>query len=257
MAKLIDINCDMGESFGPWPMGRDEDIMPYITSANIACGYHAGDPLVMDRTVKLALRHGVALGAHPGLPDLMGFGRRPMKISPEEVEAYVIHQVAALHGFARIHGASLQHVKAHGALYNMAAEDMELATAIARAVKRFDPGLILMGLAGSKLVEAGLDLGLRVAREAFADRSYNPDGTLQSRRIPGSLITDPEAAANQALSIATSGTVLAHDGSQVRLQADSICIHGDTPTALDIARRVRQKLQEAGVTVAPLAQFIR
>ncbi len=256
MVKAIDINCDMGESFGAWPMGNDEALMPHITSANIACGYHAGDPLVMDRTVQMALQYGVGLGAHPGFPDLMGFGRRPMKLSAEEAEAYVLYQVAALQGFARSHGTSLQHVKAHGALYNMAAEDADLATAIARAVKRLDPSLILLGLAGSRLVEAGLALGLRVAREAFADRRYNPDGTLQSRRIPGSLITDPEEAAQQALSIATTGTVTAHDGTRVRVEAESICIHGDTPTAPEIARRVRHKLQEVGIPVLPLAQII-
>jgi UPF0271 protein len=257
MPRSIDINCDMGESFGPWTMGNDEALMPFITSANIACGYHAGDPLVMDHTVRLALSYGVAPGAHPGFPDIMGFGRRPMKLSADEAENYVLYQVSALYGFARSYGARLQHVKAHGALYNMAAEDLDLALAIARAVKRFDPELILLGLAGSRLVEAARSMGLKVAREAFADRRYNPDGTLQSRRVQGSLITDPEEAAAQALSIATTGIVLAHDGTRVHVEADSICIHGDTPTAPEIARRVRQKLQEAGLSVVPLAHFIR
>ncbi len=253
----MDINCDMGESFGPWPMGNDEALMPHITSANVACGYHAGDPLVMDRTVQLALRYGVAVGAHPGFPDLMGFGRRPMQLSPQEAEAYILYQISALHGFARSYKLPLQHVKAHGALYNMAAEDLQLAMAIARAVKRFDPDLILMGLAGSKLIEAGVSLGLKVAREAFADRRYNPDGTLQSRRVTGSVITDPDEAAHQALSIVTKGVVKAHTGDTVRVEADSICIHGDTPTAPEIARRVRQRLEASGIAVVALANFLR
>lgn len=184
---MIDLNCDMGESFGRYALGHDEAIMPFITSANIACGFHAGDPLVMAKTVALAVRHGVAVGAHPGYPDLQGFGRRSMDLSPDEVESIVLYQVGALAGFARAAGAELAHVKPHGALYNQAATDRASAQAIARDVARFSKNLILVGLAGSVLIEAGVEAGLRVANEGFPDRAYNPDGTLTSRRMPGAV----------------------------------------------------------------------
>ena len=243
----IDLNGDVGEGFG------DEAFMPLLTSANIACGFHAGDPQTMDRTVALAKQHGVAVGAHPGYHDLSGFGRRPMKASPEEIEADVVYQVAALAGFARAHGVELVHVKAHGALYNQAASDPGLAGAIARGVARFSRELVLVGLATSSAMrEAAEAEKIRFAGEAFADRVYNPDGTLQSRRVAGSVITDAKTAAAQAVTIARDGKVKAHDGSDVTLSAETVCLHGDNPSAVRNAQAVRQALEEAGVELRPL-----
>ena len=249
----VDLNCDMGESFGAWKLGADDKMMTIITSANIACGWHAGDPLVMERTVRLAQQHGVGVGAHPGYPDLLGFGRRSMALSPAEAEAYVLYQVAALQGIARANGVPLVHVKAHGQLHNDAVANPALAEAIARAVARLDPNLILVGLPGSTLVRAGRDLGLRVAEEAFADRAYEADGTLRSRRLPGAMIEDPGQAADQVLRILRDGEVIAYDGTRVPLRADTVCVHGDGPTAPAIATELRRRLEAAGVTIAPLA----
>jgi UPF0271 protein len=254
----IDLNCDMGESYGRYTLGSDEDLMPYITSANIACGWHAGDPLVMQRTVRLAQEHIVGIGAHPSFPDLQGFGRRTMQLSPEEAEAFVLYQVSALAGFARAAGAQLVHVKAHGALYNQAAKERSLAEAIARAVARFDPSLTLVGLANSELIEAGQEAGLSIAREAFADRAYEDDGSLRPRGLPGAMLHEPARAAEQAVSIARDGLVISHSGKAVPVQAETICIHGDTPTALTIAQTIRQALVKADVLVTSLAsQAIR
>ena len=194
---VIDLNCDMGESFGRYRLGTDADLMAYITSANIACGLHAGDPVIMEGTVRLAQEHGVAAGAHPGFPDLQGFGRRAMQLTPEEAEAFVLYQIGALAAFARASGAELVHVKPHGALYNQAAQDYTMARAIARAIARFSPQLILVGLANSRLMEAGLEAGLPVACEAFVDRAYEADGSLRSRRLPGAVLHDPQQAASQ------------------------------------------------------------
>jgi UPF0271 protein len=249
----IDLNCDMGESFGRYTLGADEALMPHITSANIACGFHASDPLVMDRTVRLAREHGVAIGAHPGYPDLQGFGRRDMQLSPEEAEAAILYQIGALAAFARAAGADLVHVKPHGALYNRAARDRALAEAIVRAAARFSRELIVVGLAGSEMVEAALQAGQPVAREAFADRAYESDGSLRARRLPGAVLHDPAAAAAQAVHIARDGLVVAWDGQQVPVHAETLCVHGDTPTALDIAQAIRQALLEANVDVAALA----
>lgn len=241
----IDLNCDMGESFGRYTLGDDEAIMPFITSANIACGYHAGDPLVMARTVALAARRGVAIGAHPGYPDLQGFGRREMALPPDEVEAMVLHQIGALAGFARSEGAELAHVKPHGALYNQAARDRALAQAVARGAARFSGTLILVGLAGSAMIEAGLEAGLRVANEGFADRAYNPDGTLAPRTLPGAVIESPEEAASHALMLAKGG--VAFDGSRVKV--DTLCIHGDHANALAVVKSVREALAANDITV--------
>jgi UPF0271 protein len=250
----IDLNADMGEGFGAWAMGQDADLLALVTSVNIACGFHAGDPSVMDRTVAAAARAGVAVGAHPGYPDLRGFGRRPMAASPEEVETDVLYQVGALLAFARAHGARLVHVKPHGALYNQAAVDEELARAVARGTARAGKDLILVGLAGSGPMRRAAEAeGLRYAAEAFADRAYESDGTLRSRRLAGAVITDPEAAAAQALSIARDGIVRAADGNTVRLQADTLCLHGDTPGAVANARAVGQALRAAGIALHPLA----
>jgi len=249
----IDLNGDVGEGFGIYRVGNDEELIPLVTSANIACGFHAGDPETLDRTVALARRHGVAVGAHPGYLDLRGFGRRAMQASPAEVEADVLYQVGAVAGFARAQGVELVHVKAHGALYHQAVGDPELARALARGVARFSKELILVGLAtSSTLREAAQAEGLRFAGEAFTDRVYNPDGTLQSRRLPGSVITDSGHAAAQAVAIAVQGKVRAHDGSAVTVRAETLCLHGDNPSAVENARAVRQALLEAGVEVRPL-----
>jgi UPF0271 protein len=252
----IDLNCDMGESFGRYTIGNDEAMMPYITSANIACGLHAGDPLVTERTVRLAQEHGVGIGAHPGFPDLQGFGRRVMQLAPEEAEAFVLYQVGALAAFAKAAGAELVHVKPHGALYNLAARDRPLAEAIARAVVRFSRQLILVGLANSLLVEAGLEAGLPVAREAFADRAYEADGSLRSRRRPGAVLEDPAQAAEQVVRIARDGLVVAYTGEEVPVQAETICLHGDTSTAVEIAKTIRGELEAAGIEVVPMGNLV-
>ena len=248
----IDLNSDVGESYGAWVMGQDEALVPLVTSVNIACGAHAGDPTIMARTVQLAAGQRVTIGAHPGYPDRVGFGRRDMSLSPDELEASVIFQLGALAAFCRVAGVPLSHVKPHGALYNRAAADAGLAHLLARAVCRFDPALALVGLAGSALLEAGRAEGLQVAAEAFADRAYEADGSLRSRRHPDALLPDPEAAAEQAVSIVVLGRAVAVDGSSVPIKADTLCIHGDTPGAPEYARAVRDALQAAGVTVLPL-----
>lgn len=249
----MDLNADLGESFGAWRLGDDERLVAHITSANVACGFHAGDFVVMEATVALCRRAGVAMGAQPGYPDLMGFGRRPLAFEPDEVTSMVRYQIGALDAFCRANGVEMQHVKPHGALYNQAAGDPSLAAAIARAVARFSTDLALYGLAGSEpMAAAAADAHLRFVPEAFADRRYTRAGTLQPRSEPGSLITDPALAAAQATSIATEHAVVAGDGSRVSVQAESICCHGDTPGAVDIAAAVRRGLEAAGVTVEPI-----
>lgn len=250
----VDLNCDMGESFGAYKMGRDEEILPLVTSANIACGYHAGDPATMRRTVQAALRQGVAVGAHPGLPDLAGFGRRNMDISPQEAYDLTVYQIGALQGFLQAQGGRMQHVKPHGALYNMAAVDRALAEAVAEAVYKVDPQLFLFGLAGSELVKAGERLGLRTAHEVFADRTYQADGTLTPRRDARALIEDAEEAARQVIRMVKEGKVQSLQGTDVPVQAHTVCLHGDGPHALDFAKRIRELLQEAGVQVQGIGQ---
>jgi UPF0271 protein len=247
----VDLNSDVGESFGAWSSGNDEALIPLVSSVNVACGFHAGDPLVIERTIALAVRSGAAIGAHPGYPDLAGFGRRDMAMAPDELEAAIVYQVGAVATFARAAGAELRHVKPHGALYNRAALDDSVAESIARAVRRVSGDLILVGLAGSVLLEAGRAAGLGVAAEAFADRAYEADGQLRSRRLPGAVHATAAAAAAQAVSIAVDGRVTAHDGSAVAVGADTICLHGDTPDAPAYARAIRAALEGAGVTVAP------
>jgi UPF0271 protein len=248
----IDLNADVGESYGPWVIGQDAALVPLVSSVNVACGAHAGDPLVMAQTVALAKRHGVGLGAHPGYPDRDGFGRRELAMTPDELRASLLFQLGALAAFARDAGVKLRHVKPHGALYNRCVRDEALAATVAQTVCDFDARLVLVGLAGSVLLEAGRARGLPVAAEAFADRAYEPDGSLRSRRLPDAVIHTAEAAAEQALSIVTLGRVVAHDGTTVELRADTICIHGDTPNAADYARQVRTALQQAGARIAPL-----
>ncbi len=251
----IDINCDMGESFGPWRMGTDEQVMPNITSANIACGAHAGDPSVMRRTIRLAREAGVAVGAHPGFPDLQGFGRREMDLGVPEVEDSVLAQIGALAAIARSEGITLQHVKAHGALYNMAARSRAVADAIARAIKGFDPSLVMFGLPDSSLIAAARDLGLRVAAEGFADRAYRLDGSLTPRTEPGAVIHDSAAVVERALRMVRDGVVQTADRRDVQLKIDTICVHGDTPGAADLSRRLRAALTGAGAIVQAVAAW--
>lgn len=252
MTATVDLNCDCGESFGAWQMGDDAALLPHVTSANIACGGHAGDPGVMRRTIRLARQHGVAVGAHPGYPDLQGFGRRSLPLSPAEVADSVLAQIGALHALTRAEGVPLVHVKPHGALYNDAAVTPALAEAIAAAVAAFDRGLILVGLAGSALIAAGEAAGLRVAREAFADRRYEADGTLRRRGLPGALIEDDQQALTQAIAIVAEGRALTLDGAAVPIAADTICLHGDTPGAAARAALLRRGLAAAGIAVAGL-----
>ncbi len=249
MTKTMDLNCDMGESFGAWTMGEDAAVLAHVSSANIACGFHAGDPDTMRRTVQLATRAGVAIGAHISLPDLQGFGRREMRVSADEVHAMTLYQIGALAAFAHAAGTRLRHVKPHGALYNMAARDAALADAIARAVHEFDATLILVGLAGSELPRAGERVGVAVAHEAFADRRYENDGSLTPRREPDAVIDDIDAAVAQAISIATRESVTARSGNTLSLHADTICVHGDRPNAATFAQHLRDALLRAGVDV--------
>jgi len=246
----IDLNADLGESFGAWRMGDDGALLALVSSANIACGFHAGDPVIMRRTVELAAARGVAIGAHIALPDLQGFGRREMRVSAGEAHALTLYQLGALAAFTRAAGVPLAHVKPHGALYNMAARDATLATAIARAVHDFDPALRLVGLAGSALLDAGRAAGLAVAAEAFADRRYRADGSLQPRGEAGALLEDADQACAQALGIVRDGAVTAVDGRRVPLHADTLCLHGDGPHAAEFARRLREALGAAGVQIA-------
>jgi UPF0271 protein len=255
MMRDVDLNCDMGESYGRWTLGADEEIMPFITSANIACGFHGGDPHVMRESVALALEHKVAIGSHPSLPDLMGFGRRVMDVSPQELKDYVCYQTGALREFVRAAGGDLQHMKTHGILYNMLEKDEALARATAEAV-RDSGGLIMMALASGKCDTRARSMGVRVASEGFADRAYNADGTLVSRKLEGSLITDPQRAAAQAVSMATEGKVRTIDGQTVPISAQTICCHGDTPGAPNIVRAVREALEKAGCRVRPLREWL-
>jgi 5-oxoprolinase (ATP-hydrolysing) subunit A len=229
----IDLNCDMGEN-----IGHDEDIMPYITSANIACGFHAGDAKTMQATVRLAKKYGVHVGAHPSWLDVEGFGRREMSLPPDEVEALILYQVGALYAIAKAEGVELVHVKPHGAIYNQAAKDQDLANAIARAVKRFSGELVLVGLAGSGLIEAGLEVGLRVANEGFPDRNYNPDGTLVSRKEPHAIIESPEEVAKHAVELIHNGILF----GEKLVKVDTLCLHGDHPRAVENAKLIQEIL---------------
>jgi 5-oxoprolinase (ATP-hydrolysing) subunit A len=249
---VIDLNSDLGESFGRWTLGHDAEVMRSITSANVACGYHAGDPGIMRETVRLARQCGVAIGAHPAFPDLVGFGRRQMAASPAEVESFVLYQLGALAAMAVAEGVTLQHVKPHGALYNMAVRDRALAQAIAGAVAAFDRGLILFGLPGSELLRAGGAAGLEVAAEGFADRSYEPDGSLTPRDRPGAVIHDVEAVVARAVRMARDGVVTAADGTDIPMPVRTICTHGDTPGSHELTKQLRDGLERSGIAVARL-----
>lgn len=245
----VDLNGDVGESFGAYTIGHDERLMASITSANIACGYHAGDPSVMRVTVRHAVEHAVAIGAHPGFPDLVGFGRRPMRASPTEVEDFVLYQIGALSGIVGAEGGRLTHVKPHGALYHMASDERPIADAVVRAVKAFDGSLVLFGRSGSALLDAGRAAGLNTASEVFADRAYEPDGALVSRSTEGAMIVDAASVVERAVGMVTHGTVIAVDGTPVPVRADSICVHGDSQGAATLAASLRAGLEAAGVGV--------
>lgn len=252
MVKGIDINSDIGESFGVYTIGADELLLKQITSANIACGAHAGDPNIMDHTVQLAKRNKVAVGAHPGFPDLAGFGRRMIDFTPDEIYRLVAYQIGGLQAFCKIHHVQMQHVKPHGALYNLAVHDRKVANAIARAVDDLDSSLILFGLAGSLLLDAGREAGLQVASEVFADRTYQPDGSLTSRMIEGAMITDVNVAVRQIERMVAEGVVESVNGELVTVEADTVCVHGDGPRAVEFVRKLRQALDAAGVKVGAL-----
>ncbi len=247
--KMIDLNCDMGEAFGSYTMPNDEKLMDYISSANIACGFHAGDPAVMQQTVNLAIKKGIAIGAHPGLPDLQGFGRREMKISPNEAYQLTLYQIGALSAFVKATGSKLHHVKAHGALYNMAAKDAFLAKAIAQAVLDFDPGLILYALAGSKMIEEAEKLGIVTASEVFADRSYQDDGLLTPRSAKHALINNEEDAVNQVLGFALKQEVKSVNGNRIPLRAETVCLHGDGEHAVAFAKLIAERLKKEGIII--------
>ena len=249
----IDLNADVGESFGAYTIGNDEALMKSVTSASVAAGFHAGDPSVLRQTIRLAKAHGVAVGAHPGFPDLTGFGRREMHVTPADAENFVLYQIAAVAGVAAAEGVKLQHVKPHGALFNMAARDSALAAAIATAVASFDSSLILFGLAGSQLLSAGRAAGLRVASEVFADRAYEADGSLRSRTRPDAVIHQTALVVSRAVRMVTERTVEAIDGTVVPLQADTICVHGDTLGADALAARLRAGLGDAGIDVKSMS----
>lgn len=245
----IDLNGDVGESYGAYEIGHDASLIPVLTSANVACGFHAGDPGVMRATVALAREHGTAVGAHPGFPDLAGFGRREMKATAREVEDFVAYQIGALAGIAAAQGIRLTHVKPHGALYNMAARDVVLADAIARATASVDRSLMLFGLPGSQSLDAARRHGLRAVSEAFADRAYRGDGSLVPRSEPGAVIDDADAVVERTVSIARDRVVIAADGTRVALDVETICVHGDTPGAAVLAARIRQVLRDAGIQI--------
>lgn len=252
----VDLNSDLGESFGNYVIGNDEKVLDYVTSVNIACGFHAGDPVVMEKTVKMAIDKGVAIGAHPGYPDLMGFGRRNMNISLEEARSYMIYQIGALKTFVESCGGKLRHVKPHGALYNTAAKNYELAKTLAKAVYDVDKDLIFMGLSNSEMIKAGKDVELKVANEVFADRAYNKDGTLVSRKKEGAVIHDTEVCVKRVLDMVKNGVVETIDGKKIEITADSICVHGDNEMALEFTKTLREKLSENNVMLKSLKSSI-
>jgi UPF0271 protein len=252
----VDLNCDLGESFGAYRIGMDEEVLPFISSANIACGFHAADPVVMDRTVKLAAERHVMAGAHPGFPDLMGFGRRNLNVSPAEAKAYVMYQVGALDAFCRAQNVKMQHVKPHGALYNMAGKDHALALAICEGIQAVNPDLILLGLSGSQMLLAAEEIGLKAAKEVFADRAYEEDGSLVARTKPGAMIEDEDLAVARVIRMVKEGKVEAVTGKEIAIRADSICVHGDGPKALAFVRKIRAALEQEGIQIAPLSEIV-
>jgi UPF0271 protein len=255
----IDLNSDVGESFGVYRLGLDEEVIPHITSANIACGFHAGDPGIMRKTVSLAGKHGVAIGAHPGFPDLMGFGRRNLDATLEEIQDYILYQTGALQAFALSQGLKLQHVKSHGGLYNMAVANPKIWDAMAEAVAKVDTEIILVVLAAANrddLLRMGNRAGIRLAFEAFPDRAYKKDGSLVPRKEKGAVIEDYELVAQRAIKMALEGKVAAIDGTEINLKAETLCVHGDNPAAVQMVKKIRERLRDAGVEVIPMGRFL-
>jgi UPF0271 protein len=248
----VDLNSDLGESFGAYTIGMDSEVLKYISSANIACGWHAGDSLVMENTVKLAVKNNVRIGVHPGFPDLLGFGRRNIAVTPAELKSYVKYQIGALSAFVKSEGANLQHVKPHGAMYNMAAKDYKLALAIAEAIKETDSDLIFMGLANSEMIKAGKDIGLKVCSEVFADRAYNDDGSLVARTLPGAMIHDKDIAIKRVIRMIKEGKIETINGNDISIEAESICIHGDNPEAINFSKNIREALERENITIMAL-----
>jgi len=257
MSKIIDLNSDVGESFGAYTIGLDKEVLKYVSSANIACGWHAGDPMVMRDTVREAYKSNVGIGAHPGFFDIMGFGRRNITVSPGEMKQYTIYQLGALYGFVKAAGAKMQHVKPHGAMYNMAAKDGKLARAIIDGIWEVDRDLIVLGLSGSELINAAKEKGLKAANEVFADRAYNSDGTLVARSLPGSMILDTNIAISRVVRMVKEGKVTAINGEDIDIKVDSICVHGDNPEAVDFARLIKEELSRSGVEIKLLSKFIK
>jgi len=257
--KKIDLNSDVGESFGRYMLGLDEEVIPLISSANIACGFHAGDPSVMKRTIDIAAESGIAVGAHPGFPDLLGFGRRKLDASLDEIKDYVTYQIGALQAFATSRGLRLQHVKPHGALYTMAVADTTIWDAVAQAVAAVDSGLILVVLGGRnrrEIQDIGARYGIRIGFEFFGDRAYNADGSLVSRKQPGAVIHDPQAVADQVLRMVQQSRVRCLNGTQIEMTADTICVHGDNPAALKLIKKIRRTLMDEGIEIAPLGRYL-
>lgn len=252
----IDLNSDLGESFGAYKIGMDDKVIPLITSANVACGFHASDPVVMDKTIAMAAEAGIRVGAHPGYPDLMGFGRRNMVITPAEAKAYTMYQIGALKAFVEANGMKLQHVKPHGAFYNMAAKDYELSAAICEAIKAIDDNLIVMALSGGELVKAAKDMGLRVALEVFADRAYEEDGSLVNRRKPGAMITDEAEAIKRVIRMIKEGKVETITGKDIDIKADSVCVHGDGVKALLFVEELRKAFEAEGIEICSLDEIV-
>lgn len=254
---VVDLNSDIGESFGVYKIGADEELMSYITSANIACGLHAGDPIVINNTILMAKEHNVSIGAHPGYPDLQGFGRRDMFLTEQEIECFALYQLGAIYAFCKTNNVKLEHVKAHGALYNMASKNINIAFAIASAVKKFDNNLILIGLSNSKLIEAGKRLGLKTACEVFADRMYDENGFLVSRKIPGSVIDNVDLLIERAINIVRYQKVTTINGKIINIKGDTICIHGDNPKAKELTENLRKAFRKENINVLPLSEIIK
>lgn len=252
----VDLNCDIGEGFGNYSIGMDQELIKYISSANIACGWHAGDSVIMDETVAMAKKFGVAVGAHPGYLDMAGFGRRNINVNSQELKTYIKYQLGALSAFAKSHGVKVEHLKPHGAMYNMAAKDCKLAAAISEAVYEVDPEIVLLGLANSELIKAGEHVGLRVASEVFADRAYMSDGTLVPRNEKDAVIHDSRLAVERALKIVKYGIVDSIDGNDIEIKAHSICVHGDNIQALELVKKIRTDFVKEGIEVVPLRKIL-
>nr|WP_244155494.1 5-oxoprolinase subunit PxpA [Desulfatiglans anilini] len=259
MTDKIDINCDMGESFGAYTLGMDADVMRYITSANIACGFHAGDPGVMNRTIQLARNHRVGVGAHPGFPDLLGFGRRNMDCTLDEIRDYVVYQVGAMEAFCRLHGVRLQHVKPHGGLYNMAAGNLDILRVLTGAVAALDAEILLVAPAGGRaqaMARIGREEGVRLVFEAFPDRAYTREGALVSRRLPEAVILDPQEVVERALALVVEGRISLLEGGSLEMEAQTLCVHGDNPGAVEMAAAIRRGLESEGIGVASMAEWV-